>query len=98
MEGAHVFHLHAEDEERVANKVAMDRDNARLGRIWRHQRHALRRQYRRTSFRYFRDLEMRRSEAWGSSRALAVPMDGDKPAQPPDRPHRVKARWWWLGV
>jgi GT2 family glycosyltransferase len=95
--GAHVFHHHLKDEARVANTPHFERDNARLGRLWHPRRRALRRLYRRSSFRYFRDLETRWSEAW-RCQALEVPLDPSAAPRPPNRPHRVKAPGWWLGI
>lgn len=95
--GAHVFHHRLADEERVHNQLAFERDNARLSSIWRSQHRAQLRRYRRTSFRYFRDLETRWSEVW-ESKALAVPTDARPPSQPPLKRHRVRAPFWWLGI
>jgi GT2 family glycosyltransferase len=95
--GAHVYHHHLEDEGRSSNREAFDQDNARLNRLWHPKRRALRRRYRRTSYRYFKDLNTRRSTVYGCE-ALEVPTGVEAgPARAP-RPHRVKAWGWWLGI
>ncbi len=97
--GAHVLHHHLKDEERFRNRERLERDNARLARHWMPRIPALRRCYRRTSYRYFRNLEVRRSEAW-RTKALAIPLAPPAEERLPahKRRHRVKAAGWWLGV
>jgi GT2 family glycosyltransferase len=94
----HVLHHRRPDEARVSNRESFARDNARFECLWRPRRNELRRRYRRTSFRYFRGLEVCRSEAW-ASKALVVPMLRGE-ARPPRsaRRHHVKAPGWWLGI
>ncbi len=94
--GAHVFHHHLPDEERVGNQDFLDGDNERLRRTWRPRRKELRRRYRRTSFRHFRGLGTRACPNYHCD-AIDVPLDPAARTRP-RQPHRVKAYGWWLGI
>ena len=95
--GAHVLHHRLADALRVVNRSRFERDNARLGRRWHAKRRALRRQYRRSSFRNFRGLETLWCEPYRTF-ALELPVDTAQPAHRVRNPHRVKAHGWWLGI
>lgn len=95
--GAHVFHHRADDAQRVSNVAHVERDRARRQRIWHPRRQALRRRYRRSSFRYFRALEERQSPTHRCA-ALVVPSGAQTSAARPVRTHRVRAPGWWLGL
>lgn len=94
--GAHVVHHRLEDAERAGNAGFLARDNQRLSRIWRPRRRALRRRYRRVSYRYFRALGTRWSDHY-RCHALDLPLAA-APARSARPRHRVKAHGWWLGV
>jgi len=89
-----VVHHRAADEARVSHRELLERDNERLRRLWVHRLPALRRRYRRSSFRYFRNLETTYSETW-KTKALECPIDDAHP-RPARRPHRVDAPGWWI--
>jgi GT2 family glycosyltransferase len=95
--GAHVYHHHVEDEGRRSNREAFEQDNARLKRIWRPKRRVLRRRYRRTSYRYFKNLNTRWSSVYQTD-ALEVPTGAGADPTIVFRPHRVRAKGWWLGI
>jgi GT2 family glycosyltransferase len=95
--GARVIHHRADDAERAGNAAFFAQDNARLLALWRPRRAALRRRYRRSSYRYFRALEVRASSTYGGE-ALVVPASGEPPSRPGAELHRVKAPGWWLGI
>lgn len=92
--GTCVVHDRIADEERASHAAALERDNARLLELWEPRLGALHRRYRRTSFRWFRDLGVSFSEVWNTD-ALEVPTTG--PARRPNaRAHTVAAPYWWL--
>jgi GT2 family glycosyltransferase len=97
--GACVVHDRVADEERASHADALARDNARLHALWSPRFPALYRRYRRTSYRWFRDLRVSFSEVWNTD-ALEVPLDDSdrKARKRRSRRHTVDAPGWWWRV
>jgi GT2 family glycosyltransferase len=93
--GACVVHDRLADDERASHHESFQRDNQRLLERWTPRLPALSRRYRRTSYRYFRDLETTFSEVWNTE-ALEVPLANAPRSERRGRPHTVDAPGWWL--
>ena len=94
--GARVLHHRLSEDPSAGSRALYDADNGRLSRMWRPRRRALRRRYRRTSYRYFRHLGTRHSDFYHGP-VLEIHAADGAPLRPARR-HRVKAWGWWLGI
>jgi GT2 family glycosyltransferase len=89
--GRVVHHHKLEDDLRTSTSATLQRDNQTLSQRWRPRVPALRRAYRRVSYRYFRRLSTRWSEGY-RRRLLTIPAAPEARPWVSLHPHRVAWR------
>jgi glycosyltransferase involved in cell wall biosynthesis len=90
--GRPLLHHRLDDGERDRNMRCAPPDLRMLDQLWKRRLNATRRRYRRTSFPYFRGLEVSRRSDYGAD-VLRIPLEPNGLPRQPARPYRLKRRW-----